>query len=155
MDILNVILNIAFLLVIGLLGLVGTGGLPGGNKDANEAAEQVAAKIAPFAGIIGVVALVWGIWGLIGVLGALGVLFAAPVWAILAIVGVAVLIGLGLILAYPLLAQALSGSGSGKEALEKSLATVKPLQRPLSLAAVALAGLILLMFILRQVGIYI
>ena len=50
------VLNLAFLLVLGLLGLMGTGGLPGGNKDANAAVENVAAKLAPFAGIIGVVA---------------------------------------------------------------------------------------------------
>lgn len=149
----TIILNIAFLLVIGLLGLMATGGLPGANAAQNAQANEAAAKIAPFAGIIGIVSLLWGIWGLIGVLGMLGVLFATPVWAIVWIVSVVVLIGLGLILAYPLLAQALAGSGGGKDALEKSLAAVKPYQRPLALAAVALAVLYLLLYILAKIGI--
>jgi preprotein translocase subunit SecG len=150
---LTFVLNIAFLLVIGLLGLMGSGGLPGANKDANAAAENVAAKLAPFAGIIGVVSLVWGIWGLIGVFSLLDLIAYTPVWVIISIVAVVVLIGLGLILAYPLLAQALAGSGGGKDALEKSLAAVKPLQRPLSLAAVGLAVLYLLLYILARMGI--
>ena len=148
---LTFVLNIAFLLVIGLLGLMGSGGLPGANKDANAAAENVAAKLAPFAGIIGVVSLVWGIWGLIGVFSLLDLIAYTPVWVdIVQTVGG---FGLGLILAYPLLAQALAGSGGGKDALEKSLAAVKPLQRPLSLAAVGLAVLYLLLYILARMGI--
>ena len=92
------VLNLAFLLVLGLLGLMGTGGLPGGNKDANAAAENVAAKLAPFAGIIGVVALVWGIIALIDIVTSLGILLEfMPIYAIVGLVGVAVLIGLGLI----------------------------------------------------------
>ena len=76
-----------------------------------------------------------------------------PVFVILSLLAALVLIGLGLILAYPLLAQALAGSGGGKDALEKSLATVKPYQRPLSLAAVALAGLYVVSFVLGELGI--
>ncbi len=146
-------LNLAFLLVIGLLGLMATGGLPGANKDQNAAAGEAAAKIAPFAGIIGIIALLWGVWGLIGFLMALGTWFSAPVWGLVGLVVIVVLIGLGLILAYPLLAQALAGSGGGKDALDRSLAAVKPYQRPLALAAVAVALLYLLLFILAQIGV--
>lgn len=148
------ILNLAFLLVLGLLGLMGTGGLPGGNKDANQAAEQVAAKLAPFAGIIGVVSLVWGIFSLINLLSVLGPLLSfQPIWAIIWLVAVVVLIGLGLILSYPLLAKALAGAGGGQASLDKALATVKPYQRPLSLAAIGIAALYLLLYILAQVGV--
>ncbi len=147
------VLNLAFLLVLGLLGLMGTGGLPGGNKDANAAAENVAAKLAPFAGIIGVVALVWGIIALIDIVTSLGILLEfMPIYAIVGLVGVAVLIGLGLILAYPLIAKALGGAG-GQESLDKALAAVKPYQRPLSLAAIGLAVLYLLLYILARVGV--
>ena len=148
------VLNLIFLLAIGLLGLMSTGGLPGGNRDANAAAERAAAGLAPFAGILGIIALVWGVVGLLNFITSLGGWFSAPVWGLLGLAVIVILIGLGLILSYPLLAQALAGSGGGKDALDRSLAAVKPYQRPLSIGAVAVAVLYLVVFILARAGVY-
>lgn len=150
------ILNIAFLLVIGLLGLMASGGLPGGNAQLRESAGRAAAQIAPFAGIIGIVSLAWGLWGLISFVSNMGLLFRfAPLAAIIGLITIIVLIGLGLILAYPLLAQALAGSGGGKDALDRSLASVKPFQRPLALAAIILAVVNLVLLILASANVMI
>lgn len=149
---LELILSVALLLVMGLLGLMATGGLPGGSKQAQDAAAEAAAKIAPFAGIIGIVGLVIGVWAFINWITALGLFGYLPVTMIIATLAWVVLIGLGLILAYPLIAKAMAGSG-GQESLDKALAAVKPYQRPLSLAAVALAVLYLLIYILARVGV--
>jgi hypothetical protein len=150
----QVLLTIALLVVMGLVGLVATGGLPGANAEQNKMAGDAAAKIAPFAGIIGIVGLVLGLWGLISFLTAIGFWFSYPVNGILFIAGVAVLVGLGLIMAYPLISQALSGSAEGQKAAAQALETVKPFQRPLAMGAIGLGVLMLVRYILSLAGIY-
>ncbi len=147
-----IILVIAILLAMGLLGLAATGGLPGAPKAAQDAASEAAAKMAPFAGVIGVVGLVIGVWGLIEWFSVIRVISYIPITVLTNTAAVVVLIALGLILAYPLIAKALAGSG-GQEALDRSLAAVKPYQRPLSLAAVVIAVLYLVLYILGRMGV--
>ncbi|MCC6920390.1 MAG: hypothetical protein IT548_14425 [Alphaproteobacteria bacterium] len=149
---LTMILSVLLLLAMGILGLSATGGLPGASKGAQDATKDVAATLAPYAAIIGIAGLVVGILGFIDWLSIIGMVSYFPITFLIVTASVFVLIGLGLILAYPLIAKALAGSG-GQDALDRSLATVKPLQRPLSLAAIAIAILYLVLNVLGRAGV--
>lgn len=143
----QLIFDVVLLAAMGLLGLTATGGLPGAPASAQAAAKDAAARLAPFAGIIGIVGLVIGLWALINWFSLISLAGYVPVFFVIFTICWIVLIGLGLILAYPLIAKQLAGGG-GQEALDRSLAAVKPYQRPLSFAAVALAVVLLVLAII-------
>jgi hypothetical protein len=149
---LTFILSVLLLLAMGILGLSATGGLPGASKGAQDATKDVAATLAPYSAIIGMVGLIVGVLAFFDWLRIIGLAGYIPVTFIVVTATVVVLIGLGLILAYPLIAKMLAGGG-GQEALDRSLAAVKPYQRPLSLAAVAIAILYLVLYVLGRSGV--
>lgn len=149
---LSFILSVLLLLAMGILGLSATGGLPGASKGAQDATKEVAATLAPYAAFIGMAGLIIGILAFVYWLQLLGAIGHVPVFFLLSTAAVVVLVGLGLILAYPLIAKVLGGSG-GQEALDRALAAVKPYQRPLSLAAIIVAVLYLAVYILGEIGV--
>lgn len=132
--IVGILIDIVLLGAMGLLGLAATGGLPGASAQAQDAARDAAARIAPFAGIIGVIGLLWGILKLVLTFDIIGAISIVPVTVLVFIGIMIVLILLGLLLAYPLIARATGGSTGAADAVAK----VKSIQRPLSLAAIGL-----------------
>jgi hypothetical protein len=143
-----IIVYIATLLVLGVLGLLATGGLPGAAAAAEKQVNELAAKIAPFTGIIGIVGIVIGLMALLSFIGALSIIAYTPVWVLTAGAAAVCLIALGLISAYPLIAKAIGGNKDAEDAAAKALAAVKPFQRPLSFAAVAVGALYLVLYLL-------
>ena len=145
---LSVILNVALLASMGLLGLATSGGMPGASMQAQDTMRESAAKLAPFAGIIGIVGLLLGILGLIGLLDLFGLISVVPVTVIVSLATVVVLILLGFLLAFPLIARVTGGAESAANAV----ARVRSIQRPLSILALILAVLQVVIYLLLVIG---
>lgn len=95
-------------------------------------------KLAPFQGIIGVVAAVWGAWQLIQALIHVGLITKAPFLWSLGFAAAAVMLALGFILGYALIARYAMRTPEAAAKGELVRARLVKVQTPLGLASVAL-----------------
>ncbi len=102
-------------------------------------AKELFDKVAPYQGWFGVVFAIWGIWGIISCVLTLNWLATWPIlWITLLLVSV-VCAGLGFILGYGLIQKyALGKNEKAREAGEKLLAKLMPLQGTLGIIAIIL-----------------
>lgn len=102
-------------------------------------AKELFDKIAPFQGWIGVVAAIWGIWGIIDCIRWMDLLQFYPIYWITWLLAAIVLVALGFILGYGLIAKyALSKNEAAAEKGQQLLAKLTPLQGKLGIVAIIL-----------------
>jgi len=100
-------------------------------------------KLVPFQGIIGILALIWGVWSLIEFLssGLLQAISVIPVLVILTLAAAVLMILLGFLFGWTLIAR-LTGGGGGAANVQQKLAGI---QGPLGIATIAVAVALLIL----------
>lgn len=129
-------ITIIFMILTGLLACAGM--IAARKPDAAAAIN----KLVPFQGIIGILALIWGIWSLIeffasGVLQAFSVV---PILIILSLAASILMILLGFLFGWTLIAR-FTGGGGGAAAAQQKIAGI---QGPLGVLTIIVAVLLLI-----------
>jgi hypothetical protein len=137
-------ITIIFMIVTGLLACAGMIAA----RQPNAAA--AISKLVPFQGIIGILALVWGVWSLIeAITGGIFQLFSViPVTVLLLVAAAVLMILLGFLFGWTLIAR-LTGGGGQAAAVQQKLAGV---QGPLGVLTIIVAVL-LVIFTLFKIAI--
>lgn len=123
-------INIIFLVLIGLLACAGMIAAKKPNAGA------AIGKLVPFQGIIGILALIWGVWQLIQwfTSGALSYFSIVPVLTVLALASSVLMIVLGLLFGWGLIAKVTGKADGGA-----TLAKIARIQGPLGVATIIVA----------------
>lgn len=130
-------MDFILVLLLVLLGVLGAANLIVAKRSD---AQGAISKLTPYQGWIGIIALLWGVWSLIRLLLHLGsVMGSAPIWGITGLLCCLVMILLGFLLGYPVIAQyVLSKTEDARQKADQLRQKLIPFQAKLGLASIAL-----------------